>query len=62
MMRIHEIRSQLHMAQELAKAGIGFVVVPVTTPEEQAELAFRAILNIEKLEAAAEIGKSMEGK
>ncbi len=54
-MNIAQIRGQLEMANMFAKAGIDFVVVPITTEAEQIELAERALNKIDELKAAREI-------
>lgn len=50
-MSIAQIRGQLQMADMLAKSGIDFVVVPITTEEERIALAEQALNKIEELQA-----------
>ena len=50
-MSIAQIRGQLQMADMLAKSGIAFVVVPVTTEEDRITLAEQALNKIEELQA-----------
>lgn len=50
-MSIAQIRKQLEMANMFAKAGIDFVVVPISTEEEREQLAMQALDKIEELQA-----------
>lgn len=50
-MSIAQIRGQLEIANAFAKAGIDFVVVPITTEEERIALAEQALGKIEELQA-----------
>lgn len=50
-MSIAQIRGQLEMANMFAKAGIDFMVVPITTEEERINLAEQALNKIEELQA-----------
>lgn len=55
-MSIAQIRGQLEMANMFAKAGIDFVVVPITTEEERINLAEQALNKIEELQAGKDQG------
>lgn len=55
-MSIAQIRGQLEMANMFAKAGIDFVVVPITTEEDRINLAEQALNKIEELQAGKDQG------
>lgn len=49
-MNIAQIRVQLKIADKFARAGISFVVVPITTAEERIALARQALKKIDEIQ------------